>query len=125
MLYNGMKEVRKMDKQIIGMLTDIQSEMKEFRNELKETRTDVKDIKEKVNQIEVNVNQVEAKVNQIEVNVNQVEATVKRIEATQTEDVIAMLKVTNKNSETDFHYLNTRITNIDKRVFNLENRAEG
>jgi polyhydroxyalkanoate synthesis regulator phasin len=71
--------------------------MKEIRNELNETRTDVKDIKETVN----------------------------RIEATQTEDVISMLKVTNKNSETDFDYLNTRITNIDKRVFNLENRAEG
>jgi chromosome segregation ATPase len=110
--------VRKMDKQIIGMLTEIQNQIKNFQSELKETRTDVKDIKEKINQIEVNVNQ-------IEVNVNKVEATVNRIEATQTEDVIAMLKVTNKNSETDFHYLNTRITNIDKRVFNLENRAEG
>ncbi|WP_433747852.1 hypothetical protein [Falsibacillus pallidus] len=92
-----------MEKQIIKMLTEIQSEMKEFRSELaetrselKETRTDVKDIKN----------------------------TVHRIETAQTEDVIAMLKVTSKNSESDFHYLNTRITNIDKRVFNLESRAD-
>jgi hypothetical protein len=36
-----------------------------------------------------------------------------------------MLKVGNHRSETDFHYLNTRITDVDKRVFTLENRAEG
>jgi putative methionine-R-sulfoxide reductase with GAF domain len=86
-----------MDKQIIEILTGIQGEMKEFRSELKETRTDVKDIKETVN----------------------------RIEAAQTEVVIPLLKVSKQNAEIDFHYLNTRITNIDKRVFNLENRAEG
>ena len=57
-------------------------------------------------------------------DLKEVKETVNRIETSQTEDVIAMLKVGNQRSETDFHYLNTRITNIDKRVFNLENRAE-
>jgi septal ring factor EnvC (AmiA/AmiB activator) len=93
-----------MDKQIVNMLSDIQQNMKEFdRNlkkfdrNLKEFGSDLKEIKETVN----------------------------RIEASQTEDVIAMLKVGNQRSETDFHYLNTRITDIDKRVFTLENRSEG
>jgi archaellum component FlaC len=93
-----------MDKQIVNMLSDIQQNMKEFdRNlkkfdrNLKEFGSDLKEIKETVN----------------------------RIEASQTEDVIAMLKVGNQRSETDFQYLNTRITDIDKRVFTLENRTEG
>lgn len=86
-----------MDKQIVNMLSDIQQNMKEFDRNLKEFGSDLKEIKETVN----------------------------RIEASQTEDVIAMLKVGNQRSETDFHYLNTRITDIDKRVFTLENRSEG
>ncbi|MGG1629593.1 hypothetical protein [Rossellomorea sp. NRS-1567] len=86
-----------MDKQIVNMLSDIQQNMKEFDRNLKEFGSDLKEIKETVN----------------------------RIEVSQTEDVIALLKVGNQRSETDFHYLNTRITDIDKRVFTLENRAEG
>ncbi|MGG3916054.1 hypothetical protein [Bacillus sp. es.034] len=92
-----------MDKQIVNMLSDIQrnikeldSNMKEFDGKLKEFGNDLKEVKETVN----------------------------RIEISQTEDVIALLKVGNQRSETDFHYLNTRITDIDKRVFTLENRAE-
>ncbi|WP_226672117.1 hypothetical protein [Rossellomorea aquimaris] len=85
-----------MDKQILNMLSDIQRNMKKFDRNLKEFGSDLKEVKETVN----------------------------RIETSQTEDVIAMLKVGNQRSETDFHYLNTRITDIDKRVFNLENRAE-
>jgi chromosome segregation ATPase len=114
-----------MDKQIIGMLTEIQSQMKEFQSELTGVNSEMKEFRNELNETSADVKDIKETVKKIEVNVNQVEATVKRIEATQTEDVIAMLKVTNKNSETDFHYLNTRITNIDKRVFNLENRAEG
>ncbi|WRP07390.1 hypothetical protein U9J35_04265 [Rossellomorea aquimaris] len=86
-----------MDKQIVNMLSDIQQNMKEFDLNLIEFGSDLKEIKETVN----------------------------RIEVSQTEDVIALLKVGNQRSETDFHYLNTRITDIDKRVFTLENRAEG
>jgi predicted RNase H-like nuclease (RuvC/YqgF family) len=93
-----------MDKQIVNMLSDIQQNvkefdrnMKEFDRNLKEFGSDLKEIKETVN----------------------------RIEVSQTEDVIALLKVGNQRSETDFQYLNTRITDIDKRVFTLENRAEG
>jgi polyhydroxyalkanoate synthesis regulator phasin len=92
-----------MDKQIVNMLSDIQQNMKEFdRNmkkidgNMKEFGNDLKEIKETVN----------------------------RIETSQTGDIVAMLKVGNQRSETDFHYLNTRITDIDKRVFTLENRAE-
>ncbi|WRP07379.1 hypothetical protein U9J35_04210 [Rossellomorea aquimaris] len=86
-----------MDKQIVNMLSDIQQNMKEFDRNLKEFGSDLKEIKETVN----------------------------RIETSQTEDVITKLKVGNQRSETDFHYLNTRITDIDKRVFILENRSEG
>ncbi|MCR8848114.1 hypothetical protein NQ095_06840 [Rossellomorea sp. SC111] len=93
-----------MDKQIVNMLSDIQqnvkdldSNMKEFDHKLKKFGNDLKEVKETVN----------------------------RIDTSQREDVIAMFKVGKQRSVTDFHYLNTRITDIDKRVFTLENRAEG
>ncbi len=107
-----------MDKQIIGMLTEIQSQMKEFQRELIETRSEVKETRNELKE-------TRSELKETRTDVKVIKETVNRIEAAQTEDVIAMLKVTNKNSDTDFHYLNTRITNIDKRVFNLENRTDG
>ncbi|OIU72576.1 hypothetical protein BHE18_03080 [Rossellomorea aquimaris] len=67
---------------------------------------------------------VQADMIALKTDVKDIKETVNRIEASQTEDVIAMLKAGTQRSETDFRYLNTRITDIDKRVFTLENRAE-
>ncbi|RLQ93582.1 hypothetical protein [Falsibacillus albus] len=98
-----------MEKQIIGMLVELQTKMDEFGNKLSETQADVKKLSHDLSNTQKDVKHIKQ--------------TVNRIEASQTDDVIAMLKVSKQNAETDFHYLNTRITNIDKRVFNLENRA--
>jgi hypothetical protein len=53
-----------------------------------------------------------------------VEETVNRIEASQTEDVVGMLKVTKKKTDFEVDYLNNRLTEMDKRLFNIEKRIE-
>lgn len=53
-----------------------------------------------------------------------VEDTVNRIEASQTEDVVGMLKVTKKKTDFEVDYLNNKLTEMDKRLFNLEKRVE-
>jgi uncharacterized protein YoxC len=107
-----------MEKQIVNMLSDIQHNMNDFNRNLKELDRNMKGLERKVEGLEGNVKELGT-------DVKEIKETVNRIETSQTEDVIAMLKVGNQRSETDFRYLNTRITDIDKRVFTLENRAEG
>jgi hypothetical protein len=53
-----------------------------------------------------------------------VEETVNRIESSQTEDVVGLLKVTKKKTDLEVDYLNNRVTEMDKRLFNLEKRIE-
>ena len=53
-----------------------------------------------------------------------VEGTVNRIEASQTEDVVGMLKVTQKKTDFEVDYLNNKLTEMDKRLFALEKRIE-
>ncbi|WP_034761863.1 hypothetical protein [Rossellomorea vietnamensis] len=99
-----------MDKQIVNMLSDIQQNIKELDSNIKE--------------LDSNMKEFDGKLKEFGNDVKEVKETVNRIKTSQTEDVIALLKVGSQRSESDFHYLNTRITNIDKRVFTLENRAE-
>jgi prefoldin subunit 5 len=107
-----------MEKQILNMLFDIQRNMKELD-------LNMKGLDQKVQGLDSNVQGLEGNMKELGSDVKEIKETVNRIEAFQTEDVIAMLKVGNQRSETDFHYLNTKITDIDKRVFTLENRTEG
>ncbi|OXS54870.1 hypothetical protein B0G93_13122 [Bacillus sp. V-88] len=106
-----------MDKQIVNMLSDIQQNIKELDSNIKELDSNIKEL-------DSNMKEFDGKLKEFGNDLKEVKETVNRIETSQTEDVIALLKVGNQRSETDFHYLNTRITNIDKRVFTLENRAE-
>lgn len=121
-----------MEKQIINMLSDIQRNMKVFDQNLKELDRNMKALDGRMVGLEGNMQGLESNVQGLDGNMKEfrsdlkeIKETVNRIEVSQTEDVIALLKVGNQRSETDFHYLNTRITDIDKRVFTLENRAEG
>lgn len=82
------------------------------------------DIQRNIKELDSNMKEFDGKLKEFGNDLKEIKNTVNRIETLQTEDVIALLKVGNQRSETDFHYLNTRITDIDKRVFTLENRAE-
>jgi chromosome segregation ATPase len=145
MSYNKGKEVRKMEKQILEILLDLRGEMKEvrtdmkefrrdlkttqadvrsIRSDLKETQADVRSIHSDLKETKVDVCSIRSDLKTTQADVKDIKGTVNRIETSQTEDVIAMSKGTKQHTESEFHYLNTRLTDIDKRVFNLENRVE-
>jgi chromosome segregation ATPase len=131
LFYNYGKEVRKMEKQILEILLDLRGEMKEvrtdmkeFRSELKTTQADIRSIRSDLKETQADVRNIRSDLKTTQADVKDIKETVNRIEISQTEDVIAMLKVTKQHTESEFHYLNTRLTDIDKRVFNLENRVE-
>ncbi|MEI2664174.1 hypothetical protein [Rossellomorea sp. LJF3] len=141
-----------MEKQILEILLDLKGEMKEFRSELqttqadvrsissdlketqadvrkissdlKETQADVRKISSDLKETQIDVRNIRSDLKTTQDDVKEIKETVNRIEASQTEDVIAMLKVTRQSIESEFHYTNTRMTDMDKRVFNLENRVE-
>jgi hypothetical protein len=50
--------------------------------------------------------------------------TVKRIESSQNEDVISLLKLQKKTVDFEVDYVNNKLTEMDKRIFNLEKRVE-
>ncbi|MGG5254673.1 hypothetical protein ACQYAD_14565 [Neobacillus sp. SM06] len=60
----------------------------------------------------------------IKTDIHEVKETVKRIEAPHAEDVVGMLKVTKKKTDFEVAYLTNRLTEMDKRLFNLEKRIE-
>jgi hypothetical protein len=60
----------------------------------------------------------------VKTDIQEIKGTVNRIEASQNEDVLGMLKVTKKKTDFEVEYLNNRLTEMDKRLFNIEKRIE-
>ncbi|PFA62957.1 hypothetical protein CN378_18115 [Bacillus sp. AFS015802] len=113
-----------MEKQIVNLLSDIQQNIKELDSNMKAFDGKLKGFEGKLKELDSNMKEFDGKLKEFGNDLKEVKETVNRIETSQTKDVIALLKAGSQRSETDFHYLNTRITDIDKRVFTLENRAE-
>ena len=61
---------------------------------------------------------------EVKSDIREIKGTVNRIETSQTEDVIGLLKVTKKKTDFEVEYLNNRLTEMDKRLFNIEKRIE-
>lgn len=57
-------------------------------------------------------------------DIKEIKEAVQKIQAKQIKDVPDSSEETNKLSDTDFQYLNMRITEIERRVLALESRAE-
>ncbi|TYS16589.1 hypothetical protein FZC78_11385 [Rossellomorea vietnamensis] len=70
------------------------------------------------------VNGLKDSVRSLEGSVDKVQETVDRIEASQTQDVVALLKTSRKYTESEFDYLNSRLTHMDNHIFKLEKRVE-
>lgn len=69
-------------------------------------------MEEKIYEMLVNMQSSMGEMNE---RLKRVEGTVNRIEDSQTEDVVGMLKVTKKKTEFEVDYLNTKLTEMDKR----------
>ena len=113
-----------MEKQILELLFDLKGEMKEFRSELQTFQADVRNISADLKETQADVRNISSDLRTTQDDVKEIKETVNRIEVSQTEDVITILKVTRQSIESEFHYTNTRMTDLDKRVFNLENQVE-
>ena len=92
-----------MEKQIFEVLVKLQSSMEKM---------------------EARMDELQSTTGEMHVRLIRVEETVNKTEASQTEDVIGMLKVTKKKTDFEVEYLNNRLTDMDKRLFNLEKRIE-
>lgn len=92
-----------MDKQILEILLGLQKDMKDVKTDIQDVKTDFQDVK---------------------TDIQEIKGTVNRIETSQNEDVLGMLKVTKKKTDFEVEYLNNRLTEMDKRLFNIEKRIE-
>lgn len=88
--------MNRMENRILEILLELQNNLSELQNDMKTVKTDIQEIKETVN----------------------------RIEESQSEDVIGLLKATKKKTDFEADYINNRITEMDKRLFQLEKRIE-
>ncbi|KUP07450.1 hypothetical protein Q73_08690 [Bacillus coahuilensis m2-6] len=85
-----------MEKQIYDLLLNIQSDISEMKSDI------------------TNMNE----------RLTRVEAAVNRLEVTQTEDIVSLLKTTKDRMDFDVEYINKRVTDMDKRLFALEQQAK-
>ncbi|MEH7440531.1 hypothetical protein V7182_24075 [Neobacillus drentensis] len=99
-----------MEKQILEILKELQSGIKELQTDMKEVKTDL---------VEVKTDMVEVKS-----DIREIKGTVNRIETAQAEDVVGILKMTKKKTDFEVDYINNRLTEMDKRLFNVEKRIE-
>ncbi|CAM3791114.1 hypothetical protein CYOC110262_22325 [Cytobacillus oceanisediminis] len=79
---------------------------------------------ERLERMDTRLEGVESQLKGIDTRLIRVEDTVNRIEASQAEDVISMLKLQKKKTDFEVEYLNNRITEMDKRLFNIEKSIE-
>jgi hypothetical protein len=68
------------------------------------------------------VENVRQSLKEVQVDIQEVKVTVDRIKTPQPEDIIGILKVNTKKTVFEFDYLNNRLTEMDKRIYALENR---
>ncbi|MDR6123450.1 septal ring factor EnvC (AmiA/AmiB activator) [Bacillus sp. SLBN-46] len=102
-----------MEKQILEILKGI----KELQTDMKVVQTDMKEVKTDL--VEVKTDLVEVKS-----DIREIKGTVNRIETAQAEDVVGILKMTKKKTDFEVDYINNRLTEMDKRLFNIEKRIE-
>lgn len=120
-----------MEKQIIeilmGMqkdLTDVKSDMANVKEDVSTLKADMTNVKEDISALNGNVTNLQKSLVVVQADIKEVKATVERIEAAQTEDVIGILKVSNKKTDFEVEYLNNRITEMDKRLYVLEKTVQ-
>ncbi|WP_433747878.1 hypothetical protein [Falsibacillus pallidus] len=88
-----------MEEQIIAMLAEIQSEMKTFQKQMNEVQSEMKEFQSDLKETKSAVKKLSEDSSITQKDIKDIKQTVHRIEAAQTKDVIAMLKITSKNSE--------------------------
>lgn len=102
-----------MEKQILEILMELQKGLTVVSD-------DITEMKSRLGNVENELSLMKNDLMEVKTDVQEIKETVNRIEISQNEDVIAILKVTKKNTELEFAYLNNRVTEMDKRIYILE-----
>lgn len=110
-----------MEKQILNVLLEVQKNINNLQKDMNGLQKDMNGLQKNMNGLQKDMNALQKDMRNVKTDVTDIKETVTRIETSQTEDVIALLKLINKKTDDDFHYLNNRITQNDKRLFILEN----
>ncbi|MEH7885177.1 hypothetical protein V7654_12760 [Bacillus sp. JJ1609] len=95
-----------MDKQILEILMDLQKGLTVVSNDLTGVKNDLAGVQKDLKDVKIDIHEIKE--------------TVNRIEVSQTEDVIGILKVNKKKTDLEVDYLNSRLTEMDKRIYILE-----
>ena len=131
--------MNRMEKRILEILLELQNDMKTLQDDMKTVKTeilpelqiDMKTVSTDVSELQIDMKTVSTDVSELQkdmkpvkANIQEIKETVNRIEVSQTEDVIGLLKQTKKKTDFEADYINNRITEMDKRLFQLEKRIE-
>jgi ABC-type transporter Mla MlaB component len=109
--------VSEMEEQILDLLVkmNVRQERMEGRLEL---------IGDRQQKMEDKLESIDDRQQNMEDSLGLVYETVKRIESAQTEDVIGLLKLQKKKVDFEVDYVNSKLTEMDKRIYHLEKSVE-
>lgn len=68
------------------------------------------------------IQQLSRDINTIKQDVKDIKETVKRIEENEPEEVVSMLRIINKNIESDHRYNDKKFSGLERRIHDLEER---
>ncbi|MED4351000.1 hypothetical protein P9265_01450 [Schinkia azotoformans] len=114
-----------MEKRILEILLELQNDMKTLQDDMKTVKTEIlPELQIDMKTVSTDVSELQKDMKPVKANIQEIKETVNRIEVSQTEDVIGLLKQTKKKTDFEADYINNRITEMDKRLFQLEKRIE-
>lgn len=123
--------VNGMEKQILDLLVNMNERQQRMEDRLEsidenQQKTDGRlgSIDERQQRMEERLELMDGRQEKMEDKLVQVYDTVNRIETSQTEDVIGLLKLQKKRVDFEVDYINNKLTEMDKRLFNIEKRVE-
>jgi archaellum component FlaC len=116
--------VDEMEKQILALLEKMEDRLESIDNNQKKMEDRLESIDNNQQKMEDRLGSIGDRQQKMDDKLDSVYETVKRIESSQNEDVISLLKLQKKTVDFEVDYVNNKLTEMDKRIFNLEKRVE-
>lgn len=123
--------VIRLEKQILNLLVNMNERQQRMEDKLEsiddsqQKRDDrLGSIDDRQQKMDDRLGSMDERQQKMEDKLGLVYETVKRIEISQTEDVMGLLKLQKKRVDFEVEYINNKLTEMDKRLFNLEKSVE-
>ncbi|MEH7300759.1 hypothetical protein, partial [Neobacillus drentensis] len=105
-------------------IKELQTDMKLIKTDIKELQTDLKVVKKNIKELQTDMKVLQTDMVEVKTDTREIKETVNKIGTSQTKDVVGRLNVTKKKTDFEVDYINNRLTEMDKRLFNIEKRIE-